>query len=180
MRFSKYAHEVYQSIANFMYFQKNIRTMYSKPTENPPQGSIAPLGSCQRMKYECLHTGSCYISIGCKFCVLSEKWKNCMPKIHEWNWTSPQAENLSYDWLLDKFNLFSGVALSGLIYFIKETVRTSDTSPLFMLKDLNSIYEQVPAGHGVNKYIHSTGFKDCLLESIPGLCESRNGQNILL
>ena len=40
--FSKYDHIIYQSISNFMYFQKNIRTMCSHPIENTPQGSIAP------------------------------------------------------------------------------------------------------------------------------------------
>ena len=49
-----------------------------------------------------------------------------------------------------------------------------------MLKNPRSMHEQVLVAHGVNKYIHTTRFKDCLLESIPGLCESRNGQDILL
>ena len=43
MRFSKYSHIIYQMIANLMYFQKNVRTVNRKPTENPPQSSIAPL-----------------------------------------------------------------------------------------------------------------------------------------
>ena len=42
------------------------------------------------------------------------------------------------------------------------------------------MYEQVLVAHGVDKYIHSTRYKDCLLEPIPGLCESWNGRDILL
>ena len=48
------------------------------------------------------------------------------------------------------------------------------------LSDLKSIYEQVLVAPRVDKQIHSTRFKDCLLESIPGLCESRNGRVKLL
>ena len=42
------------------------------------------------------------------------------------------------------------------------------------------MYEQVLVVHGVDKYIHNTIFKDCLLESIPGLSEGKNGRDILL
>ena len=42
MRFSKYSHIIFQSIAKVMYFLKNIRTICLKPTENFPQDSIAP------------------------------------------------------------------------------------------------------------------------------------------
>ena len=45
MRFSRYYQIIYQSIGKFMYFQKNIRTMCSKPS--PPQCSIAPPGTLQ-------------------------------------------------------------------------------------------------------------------------------------
>ena len=41
-RFFKYDHIIYQSVANFLYFQKNMRTLCSKTIENTPQGSIAP------------------------------------------------------------------------------------------------------------------------------------------
>ena len=40
----KYSHIMYQSIANFMYFQKNIRSICSKSTEKLPRGKIAPEG----------------------------------------------------------------------------------------------------------------------------------------
>ena len=49
MRFSKYYHIIYQSIASFIYLQKNIRTLCSKPIKNSLQGSIALLGSFQAM-----------------------------------------------------------------------------------------------------------------------------------
>ena len=70
--------------------------------------------------------------------------------------------------------------MSEVIYFIEESVRFSEKSPVFMLKDLKSMYSQILVEQGVNQYIHSTRFKDCLLESIPGLCESRSGRDILL
>ena len=44
MRFPKCGHIIYQSIANSMYFQKNMRTMCSKPTEKPRQDSISLWG----------------------------------------------------------------------------------------------------------------------------------------
>ena len=72
------------------------------------------------------------------------------------------------------------MAMSEVIYFIEESVRFSEKSPVFMLKDLKSMYSQILVEQGVNQYIHSTRFKDCLLESIPGLCESRSGRDILL
>ena len=40
-------------------------------THNPVpilSGQHSPLGSCQGMKYEGFYTGSCHISISCKFC----------------------------------------------------------------------------------------------------------------
>ena len=73
--------EVFQIWPYCIYFQKNVTTRRSKTTENLPQGSIAPMGLCQGMKDEVSHTGPCYISISCKFCVLSEKQKYCMSKI---------------------------------------------------------------------------------------------------
>ena len=56
--------------------------------------------------------------------------------------------------------------MSEVIYFIEESVRFSEKSPVFMLKDLKSMYSQILVEQGVDQYIHSTRFKDCLLESI--------------
>ena len=53
----KHTHIIYQSIANFMYFQKNIRTINSKR----PSGQHGHLGSCEGMKYEVFHTGSSFL-----------------------------------------------------------------------------------------------------------------------
>ena len=39
---------------------------------------------------------------------------------------------------------------------------------------------QILVKQGVDRYIYSTRFKDCLLESISGLFESRSGRGILL
>ena len=52
-----------------------------------------------------------------------------------------------------------GLAMSEVIHFIEENVQNSDTSPVFMLKDLKSMYEQSLADNGLRKYIHSTRFE---------------------
>ena len=72
------------------------------------------------------------------------------------------------------------MALSEVIYFIEESIRSSEASPVFLLKDLKSMYEKNLLANGVHKYIHSTRFKEHLLESIPGLYDTKKGRDILI
>ena len=92
----------------------------------------------------------------------------------------PFLSSLPYFALKVTICFIIGIAMSEVIYFIEETIRSSDKSPVFMLKDLTAMYKKHLLEQGIDEYIHATRFKDCLLESIPGLCDVRSGRDILL
>ena len=102
--------------------------------------------------------------------------RNCSLKLYN-NYRNLNKEKFTNQY---KEEFIVGLALSKVIYFIKENVRNSVVSPVFLLKDLKCMYEQKLTDHGYSKNIHSTRFKERLLESIPGLCENKKGRNILL
>ena len=74
----KCSHIIYQAIANFIYFLKNIKTIWSKLTKKPPQVKIAGAPySAKKLGFPN------DVSIDCKFYVPSEKCKSHMLEIHK-------------------------------------------------------------------------------------------------
>ena len=89
----KFSHIIYQSIANFIYFQKNIRT---------PLGQNRPRGTLYKVNDEVFQIWMCYILIDCKFYILSEKYKSHMLNTNK----KPLSGQNSFNWYLRIFYFF--------------------------------------------------------------------------
>ena len=113
-RFYKYGHIIYQSIANFMYFQKNIRAMCLKPTENPPQESITPWGLTRGWNMKVFIPGHVTYQSVANFVYC---WKSRKTVCRKWNIKSPQSV-VVYIRLLGQFQTF---------FFFFSTIRFTST-----------------------------------------------------
>ena len=69
---------------------------------------------------------------------------------------------------------------------MEDSIDLSDDStvPVFRLQDMKIMYQKQMKAHGASTgmadLVHTTRFKQKLLENIPGLCESKDGRCILL
>ena len=79
---------------------------------------------------------------------------------------------------------FSGIALSEVANTIQELIISSETTPVFYMKDLRVMYqeklEELGASNEQIERVNVTRLKEHLLKEVYGLCEEKEGKCILL
>ena len=79
---------------------------------------------------------------------------------------------------------FSGIALSEVANTIQELIISSETTPVFYMKDLRVMYqeklEELGASNEQIERVNVTRLKEHLLKEVYDLCEEKEGKCILL
>ena len=81
-------------------------------------------------------------------------------------------------------SIIEGVALAEVLEYIKSSYEGSSDIPVFMLRDIKSLFCQRLIHYGANEEnvskVHSSRLKQKILSHIPGLGEHKKGREVLL